>query len=149
MSPEHVRRQRGRQPARWPPWGRHELGCPYLGRDFAASEPACEREERDPMTQPRRRRQVRTAAVVRTEQLTPHLIRVVLGGEGLTGLTTGAFSDHYVKLLFPPEGVAYPEPFDVDVIRRELPRDQWPRSRTYTVRAWDPDALELTIDFVY
>jgi NADPH-dependent ferric siderophore reductase len=30
-----------------------------------------------------------------------------------------------------------------------MPRDHWPRMRSYTVRAWDPHALELTIDFVY
>ena len=101
------------------------------------------------MTQPRRKRQVRSAEVIRTEQLSPHLIRVVVGGEGLADLNVGAYSDHYVKLLFPREGVAYPEPFDLEVIRQDLPRDQWPSVRTYTVRSWDPAALELTIDFVY
>jgi NADPH-dependent ferric siderophore reductase len=54
-----------------------------------------------------------------------------------------------VKLQLPRPGVSYPEPFDLERIRAELPRDQWPLSRTYTVRAWDADSRELTIDFVY
>jgi NADPH-dependent ferric siderophore reductase len=45
--------------------------------------------------------------------------------------------------------VDYPEPFDLEVIRQSLPREQWPVTRTYTVRAWDPVAQELTIDFVH
>ncbi|GAA3101308.1 siderophore-interacting protein [Streptosporangium carneum] len=87
--------------------------------------------------------------VIRVERLTPHMIRVVLGGDGLAGFGVGEFTDHYVKLLFPPQGVTYPPPFDLERIQRELPRDQWPTTRTYTVRAWDPETLELTIDFVH
>jgi NADPH-dependent ferric siderophore reductase len=85
---------------------------------------------------------------MRTERLTPHMQRVVLGGEGLAEFTAGTSTDHYVKLLFAPEGVTYPEPFDVERIREELPREQWPVTRTYTVRAWDPELRELTLDFV-
>ncbi|MCW2943895.1 MAG: iron transport/utilization related protein [Actinoallomurus sp.] len=87
--------------------------------------------------------------VRRVTWITPHMIRVIVGGDGLAGLGIGAFTDHYVKLLFPIPGIAYPEPFDIEAVRRELPRDQWPRQRSYTVRAWDPHALELTIDFVH
>ncbi|GAA3429198.1 siderophore-interacting protein [Streptosporangium sandarakinum] len=87
--------------------------------------------------------------VVRVERLTPHMIRVVLGGDGLAGFEAGEFTDHYVKLLFPPAGVAYPEPFDLAAVQRDLPREQWPTTRTYTVRAWDPVARELTLDFVH
>ncbi|MEU4496130.1 siderophore-interacting protein [Streptomyces sp. NPDC023998] len=86
--------------------------------------------------------------VVRTEQLTPHMVRVVLGGEGLARFAMDGFTDHYVKLLFAPEGVSYPEPFDMDRIREEFPREQWPANRTYTVRSWDPAHRELTVDFV-
>ncbi|MFD4138441.1 MULTISPECIES: siderophore-interacting protein [unclassified Streptomyces] len=88
------------------------------------------------------------AQVVRTERITPHMVRVVLGGEGLAALELGQYTDHYIKLLFAPEGVSYPEPFDMDRIREELPREQWPATRTYTVRQWDPAHLELTVDFV-
>ena len=87
--------------------------------------------------------------VLRTERLTPHMIRVVIGGEELAGFGAGEFTDHYVKLLFRRPGVAYPEPFDMERVRAELPREQWPVTRTYTVRAWDPEAVELTLDFVH
>jgi NADPH-dependent ferric siderophore reductase len=87
--------------------------------------------------------------VLRTSRVTPHMIRVVLGGEGLAGFPAGEFTDHYVKLLFPPPGAPYGVPFDVEQVRAELPQEQWPVTRTYTVRAWDPASGELTIDFVY
>lgn len=96
----------------------------------------------------RRSRQVRQAQVVRTERLTPHVQRVVLGGADLRGLPSAEFTDRYVKLLFAPGGVSYPEPFDLERIREELPREQWPVTRAYTVRAWDPEACTMTVDFV-
>jgi NADPH-dependent ferric siderophore reductase len=89
------------------------------------------------------------AQVERVERLTPHMIRVVLGGDGLAGFPAGEFTDHYVKLLFPLAGVAYPEPFDLRRVREEQPRDEWPRQRTYTVRRWDADSGELWLDFVH
>ncbi|MER5857739.1 siderophore-interacting protein [Streptomyces sp. NPDC059688] len=98
-----------------------------------------------PGRQPRR---AHTAQVVRTERLTPHMQRVVLGGEGLAGFAADTCTDHYVKLLFAPPGVTYPEPFDLERIRAEFPREQWPVTRTYTVRAFDPEHRELTLDFV-
>lgn len=103
------------------------------------------------MSEPRGRRSpsLKTAEVVRTEWVTPHMIRVVLGGAGLADFECGEFTDHYLKLQFPIEGVEYPEPFDLAKIREEYPREQWPVTRTYTVRRWDPAARELWIDFVY
>ena len=50
---------------------------------------------------------------------------------------------------FPRPGVVYPEPFDMDAVRAARPREEWPALRTYTVRAFDPVAGELTIDFVH
>lgn len=88
------------------------------------------------------------AQVVRTEQITPHMVRVVLGGDGLAGFELAGYTDHYVKLCFAPEGADYAHPFDVARIREEYPREQWPTTRTYTVRSWDPAARELAIDFV-
>jgi NADPH-dependent ferric siderophore reductase len=103
------------------------------------------------VSEPRGRRSPRStqAAVQRVEQITPHMIRVVLGGPGLDGFPVGQYTDHYIKLLFPAEGVTYPEPFDLQNIRAELPREQWPRMRTYTVRRWDAETGELWVDFVY
>ena len=89
------------------------------------------------------------ATVARAERLTPHMIRVVLAVAPADRPDIGAYTDHYVKLVFAPAGVTYPEPLDIEAIRRDLPREQWPRTRSYTVRAWDPDLLELTLDFVH
>jgi NADPH-dependent ferric siderophore reductase len=63
--------------------------------------------------------------VRRTERLTPHMIRVVLGGEDIAKFADNGYADRYVKLQFPDS------------------------RRTYTVRDFDPAAGELTIDFVY
>ncbi|MFS4097757.1 siderophore-interacting protein [Streptomyces sp. AF1A] len=100
-----------------------------------------ERPERKP-------RKPYTAQVVRTERLSPYMQRVVLGGDGLAGFAADTCTDHYVKLLFGPAGVTYPEPFDLERVRATFPREQWPVTRTYTVRAWDPEHRELSLDFV-
>ena len=86
--------------------------------------------------------------VLRSERLTPHLLRVVLGGPALGGVVDNGFTDRYVKLAFPRPGVDYPEPFDVAAIRGSMPREAWPIVRTYTVRSLDHAAGELAIDFV-
>ncbi|MEU9098881.1 siderophore-interacting protein [Streptomyces sp. NPDC048361] len=91
---------------------------------------------------------INEAQVVRTERITPHMVRVVLGGESLAGFTAGEHTDHYIKLLFPAPGVSYPEPFDMERIRAEFPREQWPSTRAYTVRRWDAELGELSVDFV-
>lgn len=68
-----------------------------------------------------RARTVGTAVVVRTERLSPHMVRLVLGGEGLREFGAGGYTDHYVKLLFAPVGVNYPAPWDLDRIRADFP----------------------------
>lgn len=95
------------------------------------------------------RRRARSARVVAVSNVTPHMIRVVLGGPGLDGFSVGEFTDHYVKLVLPPVGADYAPPFDPDEIRESRPRELWPVMRTYTVRDWDAEAGELTLDFVY
>ena len=80
------------------------------------------------------RPKVTSVRVLRTERPTPHLIRLVLGGDELAGLPVGEFTDHYIKLVFPHAGVDYPQPMDLAAIRRDMPREQWPRLRAYTVR---------------
>ncbi|WP_431969755.1 siderophore-interacting protein [Nocardia sp. bgisy134] len=70
-----------------------------------------------------------TLTVLRTEWLTPHLIRVHFGGPGFTAFRPSEFTDSYVKFIFPRDGV--------DVLR------------TYTVRSVDVDAGTLAADFVF
>ncbi len=86
--------------------------------------------------------------VVETTQLTPHLTRVVVTGDDLAGFGAGEFTDHYVKLQLPPPGAGYSAPFDMEDVKSRLPREHWPRVRTYSVRAFDPETRQLTIDFV-
>ena len=88
------------------------------------------------------------ATVASTAPLTPHMVRIILRSEDLREFPVGEFTDHYVKLQFPPEGASYSTPFDPAEIRESLPREQWHRQRTYTVRDADPQAGTITIDFV-
>lgn len=96
---------------------------------------------------PRRSKPTTTLSVLRTEWLTPHMVRVVAGGHGLAGFRDTEFTDQYVKIIFPRAGVEYPEPFDMDTIRAQLPREDWPSLRAYTIR-YHRDG-ELAIDFVH
>ena len=86
--------------------------------------------------------------VVRTEWLTPTLVRVVLGGDGLAGFTVPAATDAYVNLAIPPDGATYGPVFDPAEVKDRVERDRWPARRRYTVRAWDGGAGELTLDMV-
>lgn len=86
--------------------------------------------------------------VLRTQQLTPSLVRVVLGGPGLAGFAAPTDTDAYVNVAIPPAGAAYGPVFDPDEVKETLARDWWPARRRYTVRGWDAAAGELTLDFV-
>jgi len=97
---------------------------------------------------PRGGRWPRATTVLRTEQLTPSMVRIVLGGPELAGFAPEEYSDAYVKLVFLRPGVDYSGVRDDPAAVRELPAADRPQQRTYTVRAWDPAARELTIDFV-
>lgn len=91
------------------------------------------------------------AHVLRTERLTPGLVRLVIGGPGMSAFVPDPHADAYVKLMFLPAG---PRPrgadgrLDLDAVRATLPADVVPRLRAYTVRAYDPTTRELTLDVV-
>lgn len=68
--------------------------------------------------------------VLRTEQVSPHLVRVVLGGPGLDGFVDPEHADSYVNAQFPTEEEGATVP------------------RRCTVRRWDTAARELSLDFV-
>jgi NADPH-dependent ferric siderophore reductase len=76
------------------------------------------------------------------------MVRIVAGGPGFADYVNNDFVDRYVKIAFPQPGVEYPEPLDLWAIRDTMPREQWPYTRTYTVRWVDTAAGELAIDFV-
>ncbi len=89
-----------------------------------------------------------STTVQRTDQLSPTMVRVVVGGADLARFAPNPYTDAYVKLVFLRPGVDYPRPLDLDAVRQQLDPADWPQQRTYTVRHWDPAALELTVDFV-
>jgi NADPH-dependent ferric siderophore reductase len=95
-------------------------------------------------------RPVHTFEVLRSEKLTPHIIRVVLGGGGFDTFKPNDFTDAYVKIVFVPYGVdvdALPQPLTLDSFN-ELPAEKRPTVRTYTVRSVDSERRELAVDFV-
>jgi NADPH-dependent ferric siderophore reductase len=85
--------------------------------------------------------------VVSTARLTPHMVRVVLGGKGLDAFEPTVHTDEYVNCFFVPDGAPYAVPFD-DEATRDLPRELRPFPRRITVRDWDEDRREVTLDIV-
>ena len=106
------------------------------------------------MAEPRRRRTAYAASVLRTEDLSGSMVRVVVGGPGLSGFEASPFADSYVKVVFVHPDAPRPLPrtddgrVDVDAVKEALPAEHAPRLRSYTVRTFDEDKRELTLDFV-
>jgi NADPH-dependent ferric siderophore reductase len=86
--------------------------------------------------------------ILRLTRIAPRVTRMVIGGPPVAQFAPGPFTDTYVRIVFPPPAVTYPDGFDLRRIRTELPRATWPRIRTYTVRTLDPLAGELALDIV-
>jgi NADPH-dependent ferric siderophore reductase len=106
------------------------------------------------MPEPRRRRAAFVAHVVRTERLSGSLVRIVAGGPGLGAFVASDATDSYVKVVFVHPDTPRPLPLDeegrvdLDAVRDSVAPEQAPRQRSYTVRAFDAAARELTLDFV-
>ena len=79
-------------------------------------------------------KQVRKANVLSTEQITPHLQRIVVGSDDFKDLTS-QYIGNYVKVLFPKNG-------EVDFNLKTA------CIRSYTIRHVDAQTGALTIDFV-
>jgi len=95
-------------------------------------------------------RPVHTFEVVRREELSPHLLRIVLGGSGFDTFVPNKFTDAYCKILFLRDDVnvgALATPLTLDSFAT-LPPAQQPIVRTLTVRSVDVDRRELAVDFV-
>lgn len=86
--------------------------------------------------------------VAEIRRLTPRMTRVVFAGEALAESGAEQYTDRYVKIQFPPPEAPYSAPFDLEWVKRELPKELRPRLRAFTVRNWDTQQRRLTIDFV-
>ncbi len=86
--------------------------------------------------------------VVSTEQLTPHMVRVVLGSSNFDTFVPSKFTDSYVKLVFVADGIdlaALPQPLTLDSFAG-LPPEKRPPVRTLTVRRVDEEARQIAVD---
>jgi NADPH-dependent ferric siderophore reductase len=96
-------------------------------------------------------RPLQTFQVVGTQQLAPHMVRVVLGTDDFDTFVPSKFTDSYVKLAFVADDLddrdvdALPQPLTLDSFRG-LPPGKQPSVRTMTVRRVDEAAREITID---
>ncbi|HLR84489.1 MAG TPA: siderophore-interacting protein [Nocardioidaceae bacterium] len=83
-----------------------------------------------------------TASLIRSEQLTPHLRRIVLDASTMPEWNSSGVPDEALLLV-----IADPKTGEVD-LPGEHNSFNYERSRWYTVRRFDPDSRELTIDVV-
>jgi NADPH-dependent ferric siderophore reductase len=92
-------------------------------------------------------------SVVRRELVTPHMVRVTLGGGDLDRFEFQGF-DQWFRLAVPTHAVDrfdnLPDNFGVGGYLKylTLPSGTRPVIRNYTVRAFRPESLELDVDFV-
>jgi NADPH-dependent ferric siderophore reductase len=95
-------------------------------------------------------RPLQTFEVVGTEQLTPHMVRVILGSNDFDSFVPSKFTDSYVKLVFVADDVdvaTLPQPLTLDSFTG-LPAARQPSVRTMTVRHVDEAAGQIAIDVV-
>lgn len=88
--------------------------------------------------------------VLRTERLSPHLIRIIAGGPNFASYleADNDRTDAYAKILFADRELGLVPPYDLDALRAELPAEKLPTRRTYTIRSVDREREEIAIDFV-
>ncbi|AGC45616.1 iron-chelator utilization protein [Myxococcus stipitatus DSM 14675] len=90
----------------------------------------------------------RCLEVLRVTPITPHVVRITLGGEDIQGFHSEGADDH-VKVLFPEAGKQRPVIPTMGPTGPVLqPGEKKPDSRDYTPRRFDPVAGELDLDFV-
>jgi NADPH-dependent ferric siderophore reductase len=89
-----------------------------------------------------------TGTVVRTENLTPGLRRIVFGGDGLAGYASTGVGDEYLRLIFPKRQKDAPLLPTVTDGCLDYDSIDLATMRTYTVRDFQPATGEVTIDFV-
>ncbi len=86
--------------------------------------------------------------VLERVQLSPHMVRIVAGGPGISVVEDNGKTDAYGKLVFPHPETDLRPPYDMEALRAELPINLMPSVRTYSVRHFDLDNGRIWIDFV-
>ena len=76
------------------------------------------------------------------------MVRLTFTGSDLECMQDLPYTDHYIKMVFAPAGAEYGWPFDPEQVRAERAPEQWPVTRTYTVRSYDEATNEMAVDFV-
>lgn len=112
--------------------------------------PAAPEQGREAPSGERRAKAPRPQAVLEVlgkTRVTPHLMRILLGGPGIADLADNDATDKYVKLLLPDPSSGLTPPYDLDRLRAESP-ELLPTVRTYTVRSWDRGTGRIAVDFV-
>ncbi|MEK7891458.1 siderophore-interacting protein [Burkholderia contaminans] len=90
----------------------------------------------------------RLLQVLRVHAVTPHLLRVTLGGPDLADFESASFDDH-VKVFFPPPGAERPVLPTLGANGPEFPEGEpKPVARDFTPRRFDRAAGELDLEFV-
>jgi NADPH-dependent ferric siderophore reductase len=87
----------------------------------------------------------RLLEVIRTEKLSPHFVKVVLGGPELSGFVSASFDDHF-KLLLPAAGHSDFVMPAMGATGPESGGDARPPMRDYTPRKYDAVAGELHVE---
>ncbi|SON62495.1 Vibriobactin utilization protein ViuB [Mycobacterium simulans] len=88
--------------------------------------------------------------IVGTRQLTPHMVRVLLGGNGFETFVPSDFTDSYVKLVFVADDIdvaGLPQPLTLDSFAA-LPPEKRPSVRTITVRSVNTADRQIALDIV-
>ncbi|MSQ32506.1 MAG: siderophore-interacting protein [Dehalococcoidia bacterium] len=96
----------------------------------------------------RQRPPPRNVQVRAINRITPHMIRITVAGDELTGLTTHGTAEH-IKIFLPQSGQDTVVMPTMGPNGPEMPTGiERPISRTYTPRKWNPATNELDIDFL-
>ena len=89
------------------------------------------------------------ADVIRVAQLSPHMVRITIGGGDLHEFVSAA-PDQFITFILPQPGQDRPQ-----ITRdlkwdefRQMPDDIRPHARNYTVRYHRPEVAEIDVDFV-
>ena len=89
------------------------------------------------------------AEVQKVTALTPTMIRITFGGEGLQRFVSSGDPDERLVVVLPGPGERHtPAPIRQADGTLDYPADNEPEMRSYTVRRFDPETPEMVLDVV-